>query len=312
MAEAYAVRKKVQEESIKTENSLLQRLKRELKASKIALLGAVLVLLVLLLALFSVVDKYIFHESLIKAILYGPNEMDIMAQMQAPSLKHPLGTDQLGRDVLARIIYGAKVSIQVGVMAVGISGIIGTVIGLLSGYLGGRFDDLVMRIVDILLAFPGIILAIAVAGFLGPSLTNVVVALSIKSWVSYARLMRGNVLKIKHNEYIQAVEALGAGKMRILFRHLLPNAITPIIVQATMDLGGMIIAEASLSFLGLGPQPPTPSWGKMLSTGRSYITSAWWLAVFPGVAIFLTVMGFNLLGDALRDALDPRMVNKRS
>ena len=194
-------------------------------------------------------------------------------------------------------------------MAVVLSGLIGTILGMLAGYFGGIFDDIMMRVVDILLAFPGIILAIAVAGFLEPSLINVIIALSVKSWVSYARLMRSKVMTIKGSEYIKAVHILGGSNYRILFKHLLPNAITPIIVQATMDLGAMMIAEAGLSFLGLGPQPPLPSWGNMLSLGRTYMINAWWLAVFPGIAIFLTVIGFNLLGDTLRDAYDPKLSN---
>ncbi|MCG8513757.1 MAG: ABC transporter permease [Halanaerobiales bacterium] len=280
-----------------------------LSVNKLAIIGAIIVVLVIASALFTVVDQHFFKEKLITAVLYNPYQMDIFAKLQPPSLGHPFGTDQLGRDVLARIIYGAKISVQVGLMAVVLSGLIGTILGMLAGYFGGIFDDIMMRVVDILLAFPGIILAIAVAGFLEPSLINVIIALSVKSWVSYARLMRSKVMIIKGSEYIKAVHILGGSNYRILFKHLLPNAITPIIVQATMDLGAMMIAEAGLSFLGLGPQPPLPSWGNMLSLGRTYMINAWWLAVFPGIAIFLTVIGFNLLGDTLRDAYDPKLSN---
>jgi len=281
--------------------------KKTIRRNKLTLLGLALIVLFISMALFAVVDKYMFEQRLIEAVLYSPFQLDITARLQPPSLKHPLGTDQLGRDLLARVIYGSRVSIEVGLFAVGLSGVVGTVIGLISGYYGGLIDDVIMRIVDILLAFPGLILAIAVAGFLGPSLINVVFALSIRAWVNYARLIRGNVLSVKEDEYVLGAQALGASTPRILTKHILPNSLAPVIVQATMGLGGMIIAEAGLSFLGLGPQPPVPSWGNLLSLGRSYINNGWWLSIFPGVAIFLTVMGFNLVGDSLRDTLDPRM-----
>ncbi|MBS3788621.1 ABC transporter permease [Candidatus Bipolaricaulota bacterium] len=277
------------------------------KNNKVALVGMILVLFVISTAVFTIVDKYMLNNKIISYFLYSPNKLDIMAQLEPPSLKHPLGTDQLGRDLLSRVIYGSRISIQVGFFAVGVSGIIGTIIGLIAGYYGGMVDDIIMRIVDILLAFPGLILAIAVAGFLGPSLMNVVFALSIRAWVNYARLIRGNVLSVKETDYISAAKVTGMGPLRLLSRHVLPNSVAPIIVQATMGLGSMIIAEAALSFLGLGPQPPTPSWGNLLSTGRSYVSTAWWLSIFPGIAIFITVMGFNLIGDAVRDFLDPKI-----
>lgn len=277
------------------------------KNNKVALVGMILVLFVISTAVFTIVDKYMLNNKIISYFLYSPNKLDIMAQLEPPSLKHPLGTDQLGRDLLSRVIYGSRISIQVGFFAVGVSGIIGTIIGLIAGYYGGMIDDIIMRIVDILLAFPGLILAIAVAGFLGPSLMNVVFALSIRAWVNYARLIRGNVLSVKETDYISAAKVTGMGPLRLLSRHVLPNSVAPIIVQATMGLGSMIIAEAALSFLGLGPQPPTPSWGNLLSTGRSYVSTAWWLSIFPGIAIFITVMGFNLIGDAVRDFLDPKI-----
>ena len=295
--------------SVDNNRLISRRFIKILRVNKLAIIGAIIVFLVISSALFTLVDQHLFNEKLITAVLYNPYQMNIFTKLQPPSLGHPFGTDQLGRDVLARIIYGAKISVQVGLMAVVLSGLIGTILGMLAGYFGGIFDDIMMRVVDILLAFPGIILAIAVAGFLEPSLINVIIALSVKSWVSYARLMRSKVMTIKGSEYIKAVHILGGSNYRILFKHLLPNAITPIIVQATMDLGAMMIAEAGLSFLGLGPQPPLPSWGNMLSLGRTYMINAWWLAVFPGIAIFLTVIGFNLLGDTLRDAYDPKLSN---
>ena len=291
-------------------NLVIYRFYRVLLSNKTSLLGMSIVLLFILTALFSLVDKYIFKERLISAVLYSPSEMSILDKMQPPSLKHPFGTDQLGRDVLTRIIYGSIISLGVCVLAVGLSGVTGTIIGLFAGYFGGKFDDFVMRIVDIMLAFPGIILAIAVTGFLGPGLFTVVIALSVKSWVTYTRLMRSRVFTIKTSEYIRAIHALGAGNSRIIFKHILPNCITPIIVQATMDMGGIMIAEAGLSFLSLGPQPPIPSWGNMLSVGRSYIVNGWWMAIFPGIAIFLTVLGFNIVGDILQDALDPKIINQ--
>lgn len=203
------------------------------------------------------------------------------------------------------------VSLVVCILAVGLSGITGTVIGLIAGYSGGLIDDIVMRIVDIMLAFPGIILAIAVAGFLGPGFFSIVLALAVKSWVIYARLIRSRVLEIKNQEYVRAAYAMGAGNARIIFRHILPNCISTLIVQAAMDMGTIMIAEAGLSFIGLGPQPSLPSWGNMLSTGRNYITNGWWLSVFPGLAIFLTVLCFNLIGDILQEVFDPKLKNKK-
>ena len=287
--------------------SRLTRVFAIITANKLLLVGSLIVCLVVCTAIFVSIDDVVYEGALIERILHSPYQMNARERLSPPSASHPLGTDQLGRDVLARIIYGSRVSIQVGLLAVGLSGAIGTVIGVLAGYIGGKFDDFVMRIVDILLAFPGLILAIAIAGFLGPSLTNVIIALSAKAWVSYARVMRANVLKMKDVEYIQAAKALGSSEARIIFKNILPNVATPMIILATMELGSIIISEAGLSFLGLGPQPPMASWGNMLNLGRAHITTAWWLSAFPGLAIFLTVMGFNLLGDALADAFDPKI-----
>ena len=286
--------------------SQLTRVLAIIKGNKLLLAGSLIVCLVVCTAVFVTIDDVVYEQALIKRILHSPYQMNARDRLSPPSAFHPLGTDQLGRDVLARIIYGSRVSIQVGLLAVGLSGPLEQLSGL------GRIhrwkvDDFVMRIVDILLAFPGLILAIAIAGFLGPSLTNVIIALSAKAWVSYARVMRANVLKMKDVEYIQAAKALGASEARIIFRNILPNVATPMIILATMELGSIIISEAGLSFLGLGPQPPMASWGNMLNLGRAHITTAWWLSAFPGLAIFLTVMGFNLLGDALADAFDPKI-----
>jgi peptide/nickel transport system permease protein len=287
---------------------LYLRARTALLANRMAMACAIFLLVLVALALFTTVDETFFKSALITALWHSPFALNGTAVLQGPSLAHPFGTDQLGRDVLARMIYGTQVSLEVGVVAVGIAGVSGTVIGLFAGYYGGWFDDLVMRVVDVILAFPGIILALAIAGFLGPGLTNVIVALALPGWVVYARLMRGTVLQIKNQDFVQTIQASGARPTRIVFRHILPNALAPIIVQATLGLGGIIIAEAGLSYLGLGAQPPTPSWGEMLRLGQTYMTTAWWLSVFPGVAILLTVMSFNMLGDTLRDALDPRLL----
>ncbi|WP_313692458.1 nickel transporter permease [Halorarum halobium] len=270
------------------------------------LYGTAIIVAVSLLALVVAVDKYLLGRTLVSMLLYDPRALDATAQLAGPSLAHPFGTDNLGRDVLSRVLYGTLISLQVGVIAVSISVVIGVTFGLVAGYSGGIVDDVIMRIVDVLLAFPGIILAIAVTGILGPSITNVIIALAIQGWVTYTRLIRGEVLSVRERDYVKAAKSIGASNRQIMMGDILPNTIYPVIVQATLGIGGVIIAEAGLSFLGLGPQPPTSSWGMMLATGRSYVQSAWWLSLFPGVAIFITVMGFNLFGDVLRDVLDPR------
>jgi len=220
---------------------------------------------------------------------------------------HLLGTDHLGRDLLARVIYGAQPALMVGFAAVVISGVLGLVAGLCSGYFGGRVDDVLMRLADIQLAFPFILLAIAVIGVLGPSLTTIIAVIGISSWVVYARVVRGAVLSLREREFVQAALALGSRDARVLLRHVLPNVFTPWLVVATLDMARVIVLESALSFLGLGVQPPTPTWGGMLADGRVYISTAWWLATFPGLAILVTVLGINLFGDGLRDTLDPRL-----
>ncbi|HVR44396.1 MAG TPA: ABC transporter permease [Thermoanaerobaculia bacterium] len=240
---------------------------------------------------------------------HDPNWQETRLRLQGPSPDHPghpLGLDDLGRDVLSRVIWGARVSLRVGFSVVLITATIGILLGAIAGYLGGLLDTVIMRVSDMLLAFPGILLAIALVAVLGPSLNNVILALSVIGWVSYARLVRGQVLKVREMEFVTAAEALGARSMRVIFKHLLPNVLSPVIVMATLGLAGAILAEASLSFLGLGVQPPTPSWGAMLTTGRQYIGLANHLAIYPGVAIMLAVMGLNFLGDGLIDALDPK------
>ena len=227
-------------------------------------------------------------------------------RLEAPSDAYPLGLDELGRDVLSRIVWGARVSLRVGFSVVILASLIGVTLGAISGYFGGAVDVLIMRLCDILLAFPGILLAIALVAVLGPSLNNVILALAIIGWVGYARLVRGQVLKVREMEFVTAAKAMGAKSPRVIALHVLPNVINPVIVMATLGLAGSILAEASLSFLGLGVQPPTPSWGAMLTYGRQYLGIANHLTIFPGAAIMAAVMGLNVLGDGLIDALDPK------
>ena len=243
----------------------------------------------------------------------NPLEQDISQRLKEPGWQdaqgrvHPLGTDHLGRDILARIIYGSRIALLVGLSAVLISGVLGMAIGLIAGYFGGRVDDFLMRLADIQLAFPFILLAIAVIGVLGPSLRNIIIVIGVSSWVVYARVVRGEVLSIREREFVKAAIALGSRDGRIVLRHVLPNAFTPWLVVATLDMARVIVIESALSFLGLGVQPPTPTWGGMLADGRVYLSTAWWLATFPGLAILITVLGINLFGDGLRDTLDPRL-----
>ena len=244
---------------------------------------------------------------------FDPLEQDINQRLKEPGWQtaegrvHALGTDHLGRDILARVIFGSRIALVVGLSAVLISGVLGMAIGLVSGYFGGKVDDFFMRLADIQLAFPFILLAIAVIGVLGPSLRNIIIVIGVSSWVVYARVVRGEVLSIREREFVQAAIALGSRDVRVVVRHVLPNAFTPWLVVATLDMARVIVIESALSFLGLGVQPPTPTWGGMLADGRVYLSTAWWLATFPGLAILVTVLGINLLGDGLRDTLDPRL-----
>jgi peptide/nickel transport system permease protein len=235
-----------------------------------------------------------------------PNVQETSRRLEAPSKEHVLGLDDLGRDVFSRIVWGARVSLRVGFSVVLLASIVGVTLGAISGYFGGFIDVAVMRLCDILLAFPGILLAIALVAVLGPSLNNVILALATIGWVGYARLVRGQVLKVREMEYVTAAKAMGARSPRVIALHVLPNVINPVIVMATLGLAGSILAEAALSFLGLGVQPPTPSWGAMLTAGRRYLGLANHLAIYPGIAIMLAVMGLNFLGDGLIDALDPK------
>ncbi|APX97889.1 nickel transporter permease [Natronorubrum daqingense] len=236
---------------------------------------------------------------------YDPNGQHLEARLQGPSLAHPLGTDQLGRDVATRIVYGTRITLGIAVLVTVVRLTIGVVVGLVAGYCGGWIDEALMRVVDILLAFPGIILALVVAGILGPSLTNLVLALAVVGWTRYARVVRSSVLELRERPFVAASRLTGAPRRRVLRRHVLPNVAGPVVVLATLDLGGVILGAAGLSFLGLGAQPPAPEWGTMLSTGRHHLQEASWLVNAPGIAIVLAVLGTNLLGDGLRDALDP-------
>ena len=237
---------------------------------------------------------------------YDPLATSWAAVRKAPSAAHLFGTDEIGRDVLARIIWGSRASLLAGILSVSLAMAIGVPLGLVTGYVGGWFDGTVMRVVDAMLAIPFLILAIALAAFLGPSLSNAMIAIGVSQMPIFARLTRGQVLSVKHEDYIEAARAVGNPHLRIMLRHIFPNVVPPILVQATLAAAAAIIAEASLSFLGLGQQPPNPSWGSMLNTARNFMSQAPWMAVWPGLAIFSLVLSLNLFGDGLRDALDPR------
>ena len=239
---------------------------------------------------------------------YGPNEQDILTRLQPPGIPgHVLGTDEVGRDILSRLIHGARISLLIGVIAVGLSCPLGVLVGLVAGYAGRRTDDVLMHITDIQLAIPTILLAIAVVAVLGPGLPNVIITLSVTGWTLYARLVRGQTMTVKTRDFVQAARANGAGDTRIVLRHVLPNVFSPVIVVAVFAVANMIVLEATLSFLGLGVEPSVVTWGRMLNGGRLYLSTAWWLTAFPGLAIFVTVLAVNLLGDHLRDWLDPRL-----
>jgi peptide/nickel transport system permease protein len=235
-----------------------------------------------------------------------PNAQDWSAGLQPPGLEHPLGTDEFGRSVLTRILYGGRVSLLSGLLPVLLGASVGLVIGLIAGYSRTFLGTFLMRVMDVLQAFPGLLLALAIIGVLGPSFSNAVLAIAVVSIPIYARLVRAEVLSLREREFVEAAKVLGMAEWRILFRHILPNVLSPLIVTATLSIGTAILATASLSFLGLGVQPPTSDWGEMLASGRGNLPQAWWLAVFPGLMISFTVLAVNLLGDGLRDALDPK------
>jgi peptide/nickel transport system permease protein len=237
----------------------------------------------------------------------SPSDQILTLRLKPPSLGHWLGMDQLGRDILSRLLYGAQISLVVGITVVGSAGVFGTWIGLVAGYGRGIVEEVLMRLTDVFFAFPPLILAMAIAGALGPSLNNAMIAIAVVTWPVYARLARAQVLTLREREFVVAARSVGAATPRILFRHLLPNSLAPILVQASFDMGGAILAAAGLSFIGFGAQPPTPEWGVMISEGSKFFSTQPWLSFFPGLAILLTVTAFNLIGDGLRDAFDPRL-----
>ncbi len=238
---------------------------------------------------------------------YDPGEINVKNILLSPSRAHLLGTDELGRDILSRMIWASRISLKVGFVAMGIAILIGIILGALAGYYGGRIDNLIMRFVDIMLCFPTFFLILAVIAILEPSITNIMVVIGITSWPGIARLLRAEFLSLKEREFVAAARALGASDRKIIFRHILPNALAPVVVAATLGVAGAILTESALSFLGIGVQPPTPSWGNILTSGKAYIDLAWWLSLFPGLAILITVLGYTLLGEGLKDALNPRL-----
>lgn len=238
-------------------------------------------------------------------------ETHIEDRFQSPRPQHLFGTDELGRDVFSRVLNGTRISLQVGVIAIGLALAIGVPLGVVAGYAGGILDELIMRITDVFLSFPPLLLAMAISTLLGPNLTNAMIAIAIAWWPWYTRLLRSEAISVRERDYVQAARAMGASPGKIVFKHVLPNCLTPIIVQASMDFGSIILTSAALSFLGLGAQPPTPEWGLMVSTGRTFFLTHWWIVTFPGLAIFVAVLSFNLVGDGLREILDPKMRRKR-
>lgn len=269
---------------------------RRLKKNKAAMVGLGIILVLIFCALFA---EFIAP--------YGYDDQDLTSRFKPPSKENLLGTDNFGRDILSRIIYGSRISLQVGFIAVGIAAIVGGTLGAIAGYYGGRLDNLIMRFIDILLAIPGILLAISIVASLGPGLRNVMIAVGIGAIPRYARIVRASVLSLRDQEFIEAAKAVGANDFRIITKHIIPNSMAPIIVQATLGVASAILSAAGLSFIGLGIQPPDPEWGAMLSSGRQYLRDYWHIATFPGIAIMITIFGLNLLGDGLRDALDPRL-----
>ncbi|MCG8513444.1 MAG: ABC transporter permease [Halanaerobiales bacterium] len=276
--------------------SNLQRVMQRFRRNRLAVIGALIILLIVLMAIFAPL-----------LAPYDPTEQDYEALLLPPSWEHPFGTDDLGRDILSRIIYGSRYTLLVGIGVVLIVAVVGSLLGFIAGYYRGKLDTLIMRLVDVMLSVPVLVLALAISGALGGGLINVIIAIGAVGWTQFARLVRGEVLHIRGTEYIKAAKALGANDFQIIFFHLAPNMVAPVIVYTTLYIPSAILWAASLSFLGLGVQPPIPEWGALIADGRSYLSYAWWIATMPGLAIMLTVLGFNFMGDGLRDALDPKM-----
>lgn len=266
-----------------------------IKGNRLAVMGIGVVSILFLLALLAPVISP-----------YNPTEIHAAQVLSPPNWMHWCGTDELGRDVLSRMFYGARISLMVGFVAIGIAVTIGSLVGLASGYYGGWVDTLLMRFVDVMLCFPTFFLILAVIAFLSPSIWIIMVVIGLTGWMGVARLVRAEVLVIREMDYIMAARCIGCSDLRIILRHILPNALSPVLVAATLGVAGAILTESALSFLGIGVQPPTPSWGNILTSGKDYIEFAWWLSLFPGLAILITVLAYNLLGEGIRDALDPR------
>ena len=271
-----------------------------LKRNKMAMFGLCILTMVVLAAIFA--DLIADYETVVIA-------QNLSDRLQGPSAQYWLGTDEFGRDIFARLIHGTRVSLMVGVLSVSIAVVIGGTLGAMAGYYGGRLDNVIMRVMDVFMAVPSILLAIAIVSALGANLINLMFAISISSIPQYARILRASVLSVRDQEFIEAAKAIGANDFRIIFRHIIPNALAPVIVQAALGVAGAILSTAGLSFIGLGIQPPEPEWGAMLAGGRQYLRHAWHVTTFPGLAIMITILSLNLLGDGLRDALDPRLKN---
>jgi len=274
----------------------LEMVVRQLRRNRGAILGLVMIVLLVIVA---VAAPWVAP--------YDPLEQSIREALQAPSARHPFGTDEIGRDMLSRIIYGARISLRVGLISVAIGSVVGTTLGIAAGFYGGWADNVIMRITDVLAAFPGMLLALTVIAILGPGLFNAMIAVGFGSIPSYTRIARGSTMAIRNCLYVEGARAVGCKNARIMRRYILPNVLPPLIVIVTLGVAGAILTASGLSFLGLGARPPTPEWGAMLSTGRTYLRQSWWFAVFPGLAITLTVVSINMFGDGLRDALDPKL-----
>jgi peptide/nickel transport system permease protein len=286
---------KLDQEPEVNQRTFWKSLRRFLKKNPLAIAGLAIVFITVLISIFA---NWITP--------YDPLLPEMEVKLQAPSAQHIFGTDDMGRDIFSRVLAGTRVSLGSALLIIAISGVFGLLVGLAAGFWGGWVDDLLMRLTDVFLAFPALVLAMVISATLGASLQNALIAVATVWWPWYARLIRGQVISVRHKEYIQASEALGAPAVRTIFLHILPNVLGPVIVQATLDVGNTILLTASLSFVGLGAQPPTPEWGAMVSVGRLYMLSYWWVPTIPGFAILLSVLGFNLLGDAVRDFSDVR------
>ncbi|MGP1419443.1 MAG: ABC transporter permease [Sphaerochaetaceae bacterium] len=280
----------------RSKRSQIGEIWRRLRKNKAAMFGLAIILIIMLMAIFAEVIAP-----------YDYSQQNLSARFQKPSLEHLFGTDNFGRDIFSRVVHGARISLKVGLISVLVSVAAGGTLGAVAAFYGGRTDNIIMRILDVVLAIPGMLLAIAIAATLGAGLGNMMIAIGIGSVPGYARVVRASVLTVKEQDYIEVARSIGASDARIIFRHILLNAMAPILVQATLGVAGAILSCASLSFLGLGIEPPTPEWGSMLSSTRQYISQYWWLTAFPGGMIMLTVYALNVLGDGLRDALDPRL-----